>query len=67
MEPRSYHQPPMFDLNNLDDDQEIVMEYDSNGNLTRIRKVRRFEGCGIWVSVISLGILAALGWHFLGA
>lgn len=34
-------QPPMFDPNNLDENFEIVFDYDSNGNLRRVKKVRR--------------------------
>ena len=36
-----YHDLPQFDLSNLDEDHEILMEYDSKGNLVRVRKVRR--------------------------
>jgi len=46
----NYHQPPIFDLNNLDEEHEIRIEYDSRGNPTRIRKVRRYEGCTAWLA-----------------
>jgi hypothetical protein len=32
----------MFDPNSLDEKYEIVYDYDENGNLRRIRKVRRY-------------------------
>lgn len=36
-------QPPVFDPNTLDEKFEIVFDYDQNGNLRRIKKVRRHE------------------------
>jgi len=65
MENRNYHQPPtILDLNNLDEDHEIRMKYDRNGNLISIKKVRRFETSGIWASLFTVALLAALVWHF---
>ena len=51
--------PPIFDINNLDEDHEIRIEYDGLGNPTRIRKVRRYEGCGLWLAILALTILGA--------
>jgi len=57
-----YQQPPIFDLNNLDDNHEIRMDYDANGNLTRVRKVRRFEGCLVWMIILIVAIAIGIGW-----
>jgi hypothetical protein len=56
---RDAHQPqqPVFDLNTLDTHHEIRMKYDRHGNLVRITKVRRNEGC---VPVLAILILLAL-------
>lgn len=63
---RNYHQPPIFDVNNLDEDHEIRIKYDRRGNPTRIRKVRRWEGCTIWLFLFAVAALAALAWHIYG-
>lgn len=60
-----YSQPPVVNLDNLDEHYEIVIDYDANGNMTRIRKVRRYEGCGLWVSLLSILVLSVLAWLFL--
>jgi hypothetical protein len=54
------NQPPNLDLNNLDEDFELRFDYDNNGNLTRIRKVRRNEGCLSAVSILL--VLAGALW-----
>lgn len=65
MKNRGHHEfPPMFDLNNLDEDHEIQIERDAHGNIVRIRKVKRWEGCTFWLFVFALAALAALGWYF---
>lgn len=56
----NYNHPPIFDINNLDEDHEIRIEYDNLGNPTRIRKVRRYEGCAVWLAIIALLILGGL-------
>lgn len=55
--------PPLIDPSKLGTDDEIQLEYDSNGNLTRIRKVSRYEGCFVWV-VILIGC-ALVGAYYL--
>ncbi len=57
------HQPPNLDLNNLDEDFEFRFDYDSHGNLTRIRKVRRNSGCVSTISII-LAVAGMLWWVF---
>jgi hypothetical protein len=65
MNPHKY-QPPIIDLNNLDDNHEIRFEYDENGNLTRIRKVNRYESFSASILVVVLiGLVLGL-WQFLG-
>lgn len=66
MDAQNRFQPPYFDLNNLDEDHEIRFEYDSNGNLTRIRKVNRYERFTslvvfLLIGGIALGILWLMG------
>lgn len=57
------YQPPIFDLNNLDEDHEIRFEYDENGNLTRIRKVNRYEGFGSFALIfIIFGLVGGIWW-----
>lgn len=63
MNNRDLHQQqhPVFDLNTLDDQHEIRMDYDQDGNLVRIRKVRRTDGCAlVFAALFLLGILAYL-------
>ena len=46
-------QPPSLDLNNLDENYEFRFDYDTQGNLTRIRKVRRYHnGCAGTISIL---------------
>lgn len=63
MDNQNRFQPPYFDLNNLDEDHEIVFDYDENGNLRRIRKVNRYRGFA--TSVLLLIILFAMGMYVL--
>lgn len=56
--------PSMIDLNNLDENHEIHMDYDSHGNVTRIRKVRS-AGCSLWLALIWLTVLALLAFYFM--
>lgn len=60
---RTLNQPPVVDLNTLDEEFEIRMEYDSNGNLTRIRKVRRDAGCAIWMAIFFIAGVLSLGYY----
>lgn len=63
MENRNFQHPfpPMFDLDKLDEQYEIQLDYDPNGNLRRIRKVKRIDyGSIVTVVVICLVILARL-------
>mgnify|MGYP000042569706 CR=1 FL=1 len=50
--------PIWFDAGNLHEDEEICIDYDANGNPTRIFKRRRPYGWAIWL----LGIVAFLLW-----
>jgi hypothetical protein len=50
-------QPPMFDPNSLDENYEIVYDYDENGNLRRVRKVRRYEITPMAYFLIGLSIV----------
>ena len=63
MDSHNRFQPPYFDLNNLDEDHEIVFDYDENGNLRRIRKVNRYRGLA--ASIVFVLILLALGAYFM--
>jgi hypothetical protein len=63
MDAQNRFQPPYFDLNNLDEDHEIVFDYDENGNLRRIRKVNRYRG--FTVSIAFFLLLLAVGAYFL--
>lgn len=56
----NFHHPPIFDVNNLDKDHEILIDYDGNGNPTRIRKVPRYEGCAFWLAMAAMLILLGL-------
>ena len=58
-------QPPMIDLNNLSEEHEIRFDYNEQGNLTRIRKVRRESGCSGYAFVIILVILGRVIWMYL--
>ncbi len=49
--------PIWFDAGNLQEDEEIRIDYDANGNPTRIYK-RRPYGWAIWL----IGIVAFLLW-----
>jgi len=47
---------PVIDPNNLDENYEIVFDYDSNGNLRRVRKERRYRGGGFITLLVILGV-----------
>lgn len=47
----------MFDPNSLDENYEIVYDYDENGNLRRVRKVRRYEITPMAYFLIGLSIV----------
>lgn len=64
---RRNNQPPMLDLNNLDKDHEIRFYYDRNGNLTRIRKVQRLDGCAATFAIFALIGLAGGVWWMMSA
>lgn len=49
---RSYNHPPLFDLNTLDHEHEIQIEYGPLGP-TRIRKVPYFHGCFQWLALMA--------------
>jgi hypothetical protein len=47
---------PVIDPNNLDENYDIIFDYDSNGNLRRVRKERRYHGGGIITLLVILGV-----------
>lgn len=51
----------VFDLNDLDQEHEIRIEYDRNGKITRIRKIRRNERANASFLLLILIILVILG------
>jgi len=50
--------PIWFDPGNLKEDEEIRIDYDANGNPTRIYKRRYPYGWAVWL----IGIIAFLVW-----
>jgi hypothetical protein len=52
-------QTPYINPNELKEDEEIIFDYDKNGNLKSVRKVRRPNGCGpsVIVILVTVGIL----------
>jgi hypothetical protein len=67
MEHRYYQQQqqPLIDINNLDEDHEIRFEYDRNGNLRSVKKIRRSNGCSsIFLLAAALAFLRLAWWLF---
>lgn len=60
-----YQQTPNLDLNTLDENYELLFDYDSKGNLRRIRKVRRNQGGAILVAVLLIGVLLVAAWYVI--
>lgn len=58
-------QPPVLDLNNLDENYEFRFDYDKQGNLTCIRKVRRNGGCLSAICIFL--VIVAVGWWMMGS
>lgn len=59
-------QTPLINANDLKEDEEIVFEYDKNGNLRSVRKTRRPQGCfsTIAVIIVTAGILWGIAQMF---
>ena len=53
-------QTPLINANDLKEDEEIRFEYDNNGNLKSVRKVRRPHGCG--PTVVAILVIAGILW-----
>ena len=60
-----YQQTPNLDLNTLDENYELLFDYDSKGNLRRIRKVRRHQGGAILVAVLLIVMLLIAAWYVI--
>ncbi len=48
---------PLINVESLDGDHEIRIEYDANGNPVRIRKVRQNYGWIVWLVGLILALL----------
>lgn len=63
MEIHNVRQQPNIDFSNFDEHFEIRMDYDRNGNLTRIRKVHRNAGCAIWVAIFMIAGVLTIAYY----
>ncbi len=51
---------PFINVENLDEDHEILIDYDVNGNPVRIRKIRRPYACIVWLIGLILFLVLIL-------
>ena len=56
----AFGRTPLINANDLKEDEEIRFEYDNNGNLKSVRKVRRPHGCG--PTVVAILVIAGILW-----